>query len=132
MKVTTKALTTVLVIAMLTVTTATGVSAFEGVSPEPKRDDKRLARVVKHHDRKMELRASVLGMTADELKEELKTRSFRQILKQHGFRSEAAFQTALAGKTKDELRRRGWSDQKIEQFINKRIDRLAKQQTERR
>lgn len=127
MKVTTKALATVLIVAMLTVTSVSGVSAMG--SPSAKREDKKLAKLIKHHDRKMELRASVLGMTADELKDELKTKPFEQIVKRHGFRTMADFQVAITGKTKDELRRRGWSDQKIEEFISKRLDRLQRQST---
>lgn len=131
MKVTTKALATVMLVTMLALTSATGVSATGTAhSQGDKREDRKLARLIKRHDRKMELRASVLGMTGDELKEQLRTKSFNSIIRQHGFRSMKAFQAALSGKTKDELRRRGWSDQKIEQFISKRMERLQKHHSE--
>lgn len=126
MKVTTKALATVMIVAMLALTSATGVAALDSGQSGSKREERKLARIIQHHDRKMELRASVLGMSADELKEQLKERSFRDIIRQHGFRSMQAFQTALTGKVKDELRRRGWSDHKIEQFVQKRLERLQK------
>ncbi len=98
-----------------------------GAAPESgtsKSNERKLERIYKRHDRKMELRASVLGMSADELKEQLKTKSFDTILNQHGFKSREAFNTALTGKLKDELHKRGWSDEKIEKLMQKRLERI--------
>jgi hypothetical protein len=74
----------------------------------------------------MELRAGVLGMTPDELKAQLKIKSFSQILKEHGFSTRQAYHTALFGKLKDELKRRGWDDRKIQDFLSKRLERKAR------
>jgi len=90
------------------------------------RGEKKLERVYRRHDRKMELRASVLGVSADQLREELKNRTFDGVIKQHGFKDRQSFHTALIGKLKDELKHRGWSDQKISKLLEKRIARLQK------
>jgi len=99
-----------------------------GAAPESsvsKSNERKLERIYKRHDRKMELRASVLGMEADELRDQLKGRTFASILKAHGFKDREAFNTALAGKLKDELHKRGWSDEKIEKLLQKRVSRMS-------
>lgn len=122
MKIATKALASILLIAMLSLSAVN----LAGAAPESKiakSNERKLERIYKRHDRKLELRASVLGMSTDELKEQLKTKSFDTILNQHGFKSREAFNTALAGKLKDELKKRGWSDEKIDKIIQKRLER---------
>jgi len=111
-----------LVIAMLAISTVP-VSAQAGDTTQGAHIDKKLERVQQRHDRKGELRASILGLTPDELRSQLKTKSFKQILKEHGFSSDQAYHQALLGKVKDELRRRGWDDKKIQQFIQKKLHR---------
>lgn len=86
---------------------------------------KRLERMYQHHDRKHELRASILGMSPEELREQLKAKSLDTIIKKHGFRDRLSFYTAMTGKLKDELRRRGWSERKIEELVQKRLARLT-------
>jgi hypothetical protein len=125
MKIATRALTTMLIIAMLTISTATA-TAMTGESKPLHNGDKKLERIYRHHDRKFELRASVLGMTSTELREELRTKPFDTIIKKHGFKNRQSFYTAVSGKVKDELKRRGWSDQKIDKFMQKKLDRLGK------
>ena len=124
MKIATKALASIMVIAMLSLS----VVNFAGVQAESskiaKSNERKLERIYKRHDRKMELRASVLGISPDELREQLKTKPFETILKQHGFKDKQAFHTALTGKLKDELKKRGWSDEKIESVMKKRLERL--------
>lgn len=123
MKIATKALVTMLAITMLAIS-AVPVSAMNaGPSAGLVRQ---LDRLQQHHDRKLELRASLLGMTPEQLKEALKTKSFNQILKEHGFSTRQAYYNALFGKLKDELKTRGWSDSKIQSFINKRVERLSR------
>lgn len=90
-----------------------------------KQQIKRLERVYQHHDRKFELRASVLGVEPTQLREQLKIKSIDTIIKKHGFRDRLAFYTAVTGKLKDELRRRGWSERKIEEQVQKRLARLS-------
>lgn len=125
MKIATNALVTIFVIGLL----ALSVPAVSAVSPNSttnNRNDKKLERVTRHHDRKLELRAGVLGMTADQLREELRTATFDQVLKKHGFKDRQSFHTALLGKVKDELKHRGWSDKKIAGYLQKRADRFNK------
>jgi hypothetical protein len=121
MKIATKALATLLIVTVMTTGIATSVSAAPvgNVGSELK-----LERLQQHHDRKLELRASILGMSAEDLRDELKEKTFDQILKKHGFKDRHAFHKAMAGKLKDELMRRGWSEKKIEQYIEKRMKRL--------
>lgn len=123
MKIATKTLASILLIAMLSLSTVNlaGAVAEGGTS---KSNERKLERIYKRLDRKLELRASVLGMSVDELKEQLKTKSFDTILNQHGFKSKEAFNTALTGKLKDELHKRGWSDEKIEKLMQKRLERI--------
>lgn len=123
MKIASKALVTIMLTAMLALS-ATGISSVSAAEPTAKTNDKKLSRLYRKHDRKMELRAATLGMSTDELKSELDHKTWTQILKSHGFKSEEAFQVAMVGKTKDELKRRGWSDEKISEFIDKRLQRL--------
>lgn len=128
MKIATKALASILLIAMLSLSTVNLAGAV-GESGTSKSNERKLERIYKRHDRKMELRAAVLGMSADELKEQLKMKSFDTILNQHGFKSRQAFNTALTGKLKDELHKRGWSDEKLEKLMQKRLERLSDKAT---
>lgn len=121
MKIATKTLVTLLIVSTIMLSSGS-VSAVSGTS-EVRRNNK-LERLQKHHDRKLELRASVLEITPQQLKQELKDSSFDQVLKKHGFKDRAAFQTALDGKVKDELKRRGWGEDKINKYLQKRADRL--------
>lgn len=123
MKIATKALASIMIIAILSLSAVN----FAGAAPESnvaKSNERKLERIIKRHDRKMELRASVLGISADELKDQLKTKPFDTILKQHGFKDREAFNTALAGKLKDELRKRGWGDDKIDKIMQKKLERF--------
>lgn len=124
MKIATKTLATVMLIVMLTISTTSMALAAPVEDKTAQRGEKKLEWIYRHHDRKMELRASVLGITADQLREELKVRDFDGVLKQHGFKDRQSFHTALVGKLKDELRHRGWSDQKIDKLLQKKLERI--------
>lgn len=125
MKIGTKALITLFIVTMITISASGSVLAQQmGDGNTATRSDRKLERLQRRHDRKMELRASVLNMSADELKSSLKTKSFKQILKEHGFANKRAFHVALSGKIKDELMRRGWDEKKIQTYLHKRFDRL--------
>ncbi len=130
MKIATKSLAVLLIVTMLTLSSASATMASTGRSRGgmPK-SIKKLQRLQNRHDKKMELRASVLGISPDELKQELKIHSFDQVLKHHGFKNRLAFQKAVVGKLKDELKRRGWSDRKINRFLQKRLHRLVEKQS---
>lgn len=122
MKIATKALATLLIVTVLTLS-INGTASAMPASFEKK--EEQLERLQQHHDRKLELRASILGMSTEELREELKTRSLEQIIKKRGFKDRETFHIAIIGKVKEELHRRGWSEQKIEGLIQKRMERLA-------
>lgn len=127
MKIATKTLTSLLIITVLTISTSSLVNATSDMGRNVgKRAEHRLERITKHHDRKMELQASVLGMTPLELKEELKTNTFDQVLKKHGFKDRKAFGIAITGKLKDELKKRGVSEEKIQKMIDKKLAKLEK------
>ena len=126
MKIATKTLATVMLVVMLTISTTSMALAAPQEEKTSHRNEKKLERVYRRHDRKMELRASVLGVTADQLRDELKVRNFDGVIKQHGFKDRQSFHTALIGKLKDELKHRGWSDQKISKLLEKRVARLQK------
>ncbi|HEX4662109.1 MAG TPA: hypothetical protein VH144_00680 [Candidatus Saccharimonadales bacterium] len=124
MKIGTKAIVSLLVVTMITLS-AVPVSALSATNTTSSNTaERKLERLHKHHDRKMELGASILSMTPDQLRQELKSKSFNQILKEHGFTTKLSYHTALLGKLKDELKRRGWDDKKIQQFLDKRLSRL--------
>lgn len=126
MNLATKTLATIMLVAMLTLS-ASGVSAMTpDTQVNKQRESKQLERLYKHHDRKMELRASVLGISPDELRVKLKDQTFDQTIKRAGFKDQVAFHIALVGKMKEELRKRGWDDQKVQEFVQKRLDRYAK------
>ncbi len=121
MKIATKTLTSLLIITMLTLSTSSLAAATSNTGS---RIENRLERITKHHDRKMELQASVLGITPVALKEELKVSSFDQVLKKHGFKAREDFRVALSGKLKDELKKRGLSEEKIQRLLSKKMAKL--------
>lgn len=123
MKIATKTLTSLLIITMITLSSASVVGAVSD-SHRGHRRESRFERLTHRHDRKMELRASILGVTPRQLKEELESHSFDQVLKKHGFKTRKDFRTAVAGKLKDELKKRGWSEEKIQKVVQKRLHRL--------
>jgi hypothetical protein len=120
MKIATKALLAVLIVTAFTLQTVPVSAASRSFSG---RMGRQVERVQQHHDRKMELRAAVLGITADELRQELKQKSFEKILKEHGFSTKESFLVALQGKIKDELKHRGLSDEQIGKILLKREHR---------
>ncbi len=82
---------------------------------------KHLDRILRRHDRKGELRASILGMSPVEFKTESKQRSFDEIIKMHGFKARRDFLQALIGKLRDELLHRGWSRKRIDGCVGNKL-----------
>ncbi len=124
-KIATNTLATLVLIGVMSLSTV-NVSAL----PTSKQQElapkiKKLERIYQHHDRKHELRASVLGITSEELRSQLKAKSLDTIVKKHGFKNRLSFYNAVTGKLKNELHRRGWSERKIEAFAQKRLARLS-------
>lgn len=121
MKIATKTLVSLLIITALTISSSSFASATSGSGM---RRESRIERITRKHDRKLELTADILGIANEQLKEELKVSSFDQVLKKHGFKTREDFRTALSGKIKDELKKRGWSDEKIQKTVDHRLARL--------
>lgn len=126
-KVTTNTLATLVLVGMISLTSLNVSALHQNQKDGPlyKQQLKRLERVYHYHDRKHELRASVLGISADELRSQLKEKSLDTIVKKHGFKNRLSYYTAVTGKLKDELHRRGWSERKIEEYAQKRLARLS-------
>jgi broad-specificity NMP kinase len=124
-KVATNTLATLVLIGMISLANVQVSALTDNRGSTDKLQLKRLERIYQHHDRKHELRASVLGINAEELRSQLKAKSLDTIVKKHGFKNRLTFYIAVTGKLKDELRRRGWSERKIEEHIQKRIARLS-------
>lgn len=123
MTIATKTLATILLNTMLSVG-ASGATALRSVGQSARTANlRRLERLYRRHDRKLELRASVLGMTADELRLRLKECSFEKVVRQAGFKDISAFYIALIGKSKDELRKRGWNERRLRDYIAKQLSR---------
>ncbi len=127
-KVATNTLATLVLVGVMSLSSlnVSAISGNQGVNAD-RLNLKRLERVYQHHDRKHELRASVLGISADELREQLKEKSLDTVVKKHGFKNRLAFYTAVTGKLKNELRHRGWSERKIEEQVQKRLARFSSQ-----
>jgi hypothetical protein len=124
MKIATNALVVLLVVMMVTF-----APLNIGATNNPQSGDKaskRFEKVFRRHDKNMEVQASVLGMSPDELRGELRQQPIQNIIKKHGFKDISAFQKALVGKLKDELKHRGWTDRKINDFVAKRLERLRR------
>ncbi len=83
------------------------------------RAGRNVERAQRHHDRKFELRAATLSLAPNELKKELKQKKFAQILKEHGFKTRKDFHVAMLGKIKDELHKRGLSDEQINKILKR-------------
>lgn len=124
MKVATNTLATLVLIGIISLSSV-NVAALGAAAKDDRMNMKRLERLYQRHDRKLELRASVLGMSPAELREQLKEKSLDAVVKKHGFRDRAAYYVALTGKLKDELRKRGWSERKFEVLVQKRLARLG-------
>jgi hypothetical protein len=124
-KIATNTLATLVLIGMISLTSMNAAALGHKTSSNRTKQLKRLERVYQHHDRKHQLRASVLGISAEELRAQLKEKSLDTIVKKHGFKNRLAFYTAVTGKLKGELHRRGWSERKIEEYIQKRVARLS-------
>lgn len=124
MKIGTKAMLTLLVITMLALSSTTAMAL--GPEGNYANRGRKLEKLQRHHDRKLELRASILGMSANQLRDELHKKSFSQILKEKGFKDIDAFHKALEGKLRIELKKRGLTEAKINRFLEKRQQKVER------
>lgn len=91
----------------------------------PQRRELRYKRILEKHDRKGELRASVLGIDSIDFRHKERQYPLSEIVSSYGFSDERAFYGALASRIRQELRFRGWTQKKIEQFETMQLQRIA-------
>ena len=128
-KVATKTLASLVQTGIMSLT-LNNVSVLMGQSTRAARQQlRRLERVYQRYDRKLEIRAGLLGIDPQQLRRQLKHTSLETIVKKYGFKNLTTFYIALTGKLKTELRRRGWTEQKIEERIQRRLARLSNSST---
>lgn len=110
---------------LLVTAVAAAVPGMSSKLPGGKRQESRFDRLLQKHDRKGELRASVLGLEPAAFRAMLKRMPFETIVRKQGFTSVRAFRLALLGKLKNELRERGWSNRQIDRYVAVRSSRLS-------
>lgn len=120
MKLSTKTLTSL----MLVTTVAAALPGASRALPRQSQKQSKFDRILQHHDRKGELRADVLGTDPLTFRSQMRQANFATIIRRYGFRDERAFRLALLGKLKDELRTRGWSKQRVDSYVEGRLDRI--------
>lgn len=121
MKLSTKTLASL----MLVTTVAAAVPGASRLMSRGRYKESKFDRILQHHDRKGELRATVLGVDPMEFRDQLHRQSFEAIRKRYGFSSDRAFRLALLGKLRHELKSRGWSRQRMDNYVNTRSSRVA-------
>lgn len=109
-------------IATLTVFTA-AAAAMPGLSQAALNSSQsQFDKLLQHHDHKGELRAEILNMTPHEFKKQLRHYSFDEIISKSGM-TKRTFRMALLGKLRNELRQRGWTTAKIDEYVRLRSPR---------
>jgi hypothetical protein len=121
MRISTKTLATLLVVTAV----AAAVPGISRIPGSKRRQESQFDRLLQRHDRKGELRAAVLEISPLELRDMQKRLSFDEIAHRRGFANTRAFRIALFGKLKNELRARGWTTRRIEQYMVSRSGRLG-------
>lgn len=121
MRISTKTLTSL----MLVTAVAAAVPGISRMTGSKRRQESQFERLLQRHDRKGELRADVLGLDVLEFKDMQRRMSLDEIAQRRGFATKRAFRLALLGKMKNELRMRGWTAKKIDQFILSRSSRIG-------
>lgn len=117
MRISTKALLSSLVAATLNAAPA----KYRQVS---QREVSRYERMLQKHDRKGELRATVLGIDPQVFRDNERKYSLMQIVRRYGFSDERVFYMALAAKIREELYRRGWTPRRVAAFQDERLTRV--------
>ncbi len=80
------------------------------------RQIRKIERVLRRHDRKGDLRASILGIDAAEYREQQRHYSLEELVKKYGFEDIIAYFKTLYCKLRHELRCRGWSMKRIQRL----------------
>ncbi len=108
-------------IATLLVATAAAIPA-PGISTvfDPRKNrQSQFDRLLQRHDRKGEIRADILGVTPYEFKKLSRQMSFDEIIRSQGM-TKRIFRIALLGALRNELRQRGWTSTKIDEYVRTR------------
>ncbi|HEV7952189.1 MAG TPA: hypothetical protein VGO98_02340 [Candidatus Saccharimonadales bacterium] len=121
MRISTKTLATLLVVTAVAATVP-GISRMPG---SKRRQESQFDRLLQRHDRKGELRSDVLGLNPLEFRNMQKKLSFDEIAHRRGFANKRAFRLALLGKLKNELRLRGWTARRIDNYMVTRSGRMG-------
>ncbi|HMH70172.1 MAG TPA: hypothetical protein VK502_02140 [Candidatus Saccharimonadales bacterium] len=121
MKIATKTVASLLLVTAV----AAAVPGISKISGGKRRHESQFDRLLQRHDRKGDLRATILGIEPARLRALLKTMPLEEVVRESGFASTRAFRLALFGKLKNELRQRGWTSQRIEQYVLVRSARLG-------
>ncbi len=111
-------------IATLLVTTAAAATA-PGISSliDPRKSHQsQFDKLLQRHDRKGEVRAEILGMTPHEFKKLSRRMTFDDIIAKQGM-TKRIFRLALLGKLRNELRQRGWTAARIDDYMMLRLPR---------
>ncbi len=88
------------------------------------RRESRFERMLQRHDRKGDIRAGLLGLDPLVFRNEQKSMPFDELVRAHGFENMQAFRIALIGKLRTELLQRGWSRQRIDNYVEMRRSRM--------
>lgn len=123
MNISTKTVATLLLVTVV----AAAVPGLSEKIPGTKRrrQESQFDRLLQRHDRKGELRATVLGIDPRTFRREQKRMTLETIAKQRGFKTVRDFRIALAGRLKNELHQRGWSTGRIERYVLTRSMRVG-------
>lgn len=121
MKLTTKTVATLLVAASI----AAAVPGLSQISIPKKRRESQFDKLLHRHDRKGEIRAELLGMSAYQFRQEMRSKTLEQLITASGIGSKRAFRLALVGMLRDELLQRGWSRTRIDRYVAVRAVRMA-------
>lgn len=121
MKLSTKTVSTLLVAASI----AAAVPGLSQITMSKKRRESQFDRLLQRHDRKGEIRAQLLGLSAVEFRQQTRNKSLEQLISESGIGSKRAFRMALVGMLRDELLQRGWSRTRIDRYVMVRAVRMA-------
>lgn len=80
------------------------------------RNESRFDKMMAKHDRKGEIRAEILNISAPELRRSLKDYSFDEITKKAGM-TKRTFRLALLAYFRNELKARGWTSSRIDRYV---------------
>ncbi len=121
MKLSTKSAASLLVVTAV----AAAVPGISQITIPKKRRESQFDKLLARHDRKGELRATILGLAPNEFKQISKKMAFEDVIHSCGFYNKRDFRIALLGYLRNELVQRGWSRSRIDAYIMTRAPRMA-------